>query len=184
MSKILIIAENEGSLNVVSQATKILDESNVDYDVHVASALCTPNKLDQLIEDAEESGCEVIVALSDLAAHLPGVVASKTLIPVIGVPIYIPLNKSTLGSGLDSIGSILQMPYGIPVGCMGVGLTGMGNALLYAVRILALKDRGLKEKLVFVKAEIEKYYEEIDYKCGSLGESTRKIYTGCKNNES
>jgi 5-(carboxyamino)imidazole ribonucleotide mutase len=124
----------------MKKAADVLREFGVSFSSHVISAHRTPELLDETIKGLEAEGTEVIIAGAGLAAHLPGVVASKTLIPVIGVPI----NSGGLG-GLDALLSIVQMPKPIPVSC--VGINNAANAAYLACRILSIKYPGLKEKI-------------------------------------
>lgn len=135
MPRVLIILGSKSDLPVAEKATKILKSFDIDFDVVVASAHRTPERVADL---AKNSGAEVFIAIAGLSAALPGVVAASTLKPVIGVPVSGKLN-------LDSILSIVQMPGGIPVAC--VGLDRGDNAALLAAEILAVKDEKILAKL-------------------------------------
>jgi len=124
----------------MEKAAGILDELGISYEMKVLSAHRTPDLLFEYVAQVEEKGFKVIIAGAGGAAHLPGMIASKTLLPVIGVPI----ETKVLG-GLDSLLSIVQMPVGVPVATMGIG--NAKNAALMAARILAIKNIELRKKL-------------------------------------
>ena len=151
-----------GSLSdkpIVKKAADVLREMGVDFSSHVLSAHRVPELLSATIEKLEADGTEVIIAAAGLAAHLPGVIASKTLIPVIGIPV----SSGGLG-GLDSLLSIVQMPKPIPVATVGVD--NGANAAQLACQILALKYPDLKEKLISkrikMKADFENENKEVE----------------------
>jgi 5-(carboxyamino)imidazole ribonucleotide mutase len=121
---------------------EILDALNVPYHVEVVSAHRTPDKLFSFAEGAKENGFQVIIAGAGGAAHLPGMIAAKTLVPVLGVPV-----QSAALSGVDSLYSIVQMPRGIPVGTLAIGKAGAANAGLLAAQILAQHDAELHQRL-------------------------------------
>ena len=123
-------------------ASEILDEFGVPWEAEVVSAHRTPDKLKQYANDAEGRGLKVLIAGAGGAAHLPGMAAAQTLLPVLGVPV-----KSKALNGVDSLLSIVQMPYGVPVGTLSIGEAGAKNAALLAVRLLANTDQDLLEKL-------------------------------------
>ncbi len=123
-------------------ATKILDEFGVPNEAKVASAHRSPDLVTEYVTSAEGRGMEVIIAAAGLAAHLPGVVAAQTLLPVLGVPMH----SNALG-GLDALLAIAQMPGGVPVGTLAIGSHGAKNAALLAIRILANSRPELREKL-------------------------------------
>lgn len=135
MPRVLIILGSKSDLPVAEKATKILKSFDIEYDIAVASAHRTPERVADL---AKNSGAEVFIAVAGLSAALPGVVAAATLKPVIGVPVSGKLN-------LDSILSIVQMPGGIPVACVGLDMGD--NAALLAAEILAVKDDKIQAKL-------------------------------------
>jgi len=139
--KVSIIMGSDSDLPTMKDTAKTLEEFGIQYEIKILSAHRTPEQLKEYIKQAEETGTEVFIAAAGGAAHLAGVVASYTTLPVIGVPMDSPL------MGLDSILSMLQMPPGIPVGVMSKGLWGAKNAAIFAVQILSLKYPELKEKL-------------------------------------
>lgn len=145
MKRICVIMGSKSDWEVMKNACLILEEFDIPYTRDAISAHRTPDKLEEVIMNAVKNGCKAIIAGAGGAAHLPGVIASKTILPVIGVPIMSKL------SGLDSLLSIVQMPSGIPVATMAID--GAKNAALFAVSILALEDEKLHEKLVTYRKE-------------------------------
>ncbi|MCK4548395.1 MAG: 5-(carboxyamino)imidazole ribonucleotide mutase [Candidatus Eisenbacteria sp.] len=137
-----IVLGSRSDVEVVQPAMDLLDEFGVAHEIVVSSAHRQPERTRRYAAGAEKKGLKILIAAAGLAAHLPGVLASHTTLPVLGVPVP----ASTLG-GLDSLLSIVQMPGGIPVGTLGIGGPGAKNAALLAVQILALHDRRLKNKL-------------------------------------
>ena len=131
-----IIMGSQSDWPTMKEAAKILDSLEIAYEKKIVSAHRTPDRLWQYGTEAIKRGLQVIIAGAGGAAHLPGMMASKTHIPVIGIPIH---TKAL--SGVDSLYSILQMPRGYPVATMAIGSTGAFNAGLMAASILALKDR-------------------------------------------
>lgn len=125
---------------IAKKAVDVFKEFGVEYDVAVASAHRTPLRVEKIIEEAHEKGVKVFIAIAGLAAHLPGVVASKTVKPVIGVPVDSNLD------GMDALLSIVQMPPGIPVACVGIG-RGENAALLACEIMGAAGDESMQEKL-------------------------------------
>lgn len=149
--KAAVIMGSDSDLPVVRKAVEVLKAFEVDYEVSVMSAHRTPDRAAEYARNAEDNGFEVIIAAAGKAAHLPGVLAAFTTLPVIGIPI-----KSSTLDGLDSLLSIVQMPSGIPVATVAVD--GAENAGLLAVQILAVKYGFLKEKL---KAHKEKMKQDV-----------------------
>jgi len=147
--KVAIVMGSISDEMVMKKASNILKEFKVDYKVSVLSAHRTPDKTREFARNAKDNGIEVIIAGAGKAAHLPGVIASYTTIPVIGVPI----KTSDLG-GLDSLLSIVQMPSGVPVACMS--LNGAENAALLAIQILGLKYNDLAKKFKKYKGKLGK----------------------------
>ena len=141
MEKVAIIMGSDSDAPVVKTAADMLDEFGVEYEMHVYSAHRTPEKAAEFASSAKKNGFGVIIAAAGMAAHLAGVIASKTVLPVIGVP----CSSANLG-GMDALLSTVQMPTGVPVAT--VAINGAANAALLAVEILALKDDGLFAKLV------------------------------------
>ncbi len=135
-----LIMGSDSDLPTMEQAEAVLMEFGVPYELHIVSAHRTPDRMIEYSKSATERGLKIIIAGAGGAAHLPGMVASMTTLPVIGVPVH---TKSM--NGLDSLYSIVQMPGGIPVATMAIG--GAKNAGLLAVRILSAFDSDLSEKL-------------------------------------
>ena len=127
----------------MKEACSVLNELEVAYEKHVVSAHRTPQWLAQYSEEAEGKGLQVIIAGAGGAAHLPGMVASHTLLPVIGVPVQ----TSSL-NGMDSLLSIVQMPRGVPVATVAIGGAGAHNAGLLAAQILSIQDQGLRQQIL------------------------------------
>ncbi|WP_129362378.1 5-(carboxyamino)imidazole ribonucleotide mutase [Enterobacter cloacae] len=142
-ARIAIVMGSKSDWATMQFATEILDLLHVPYHVEVVSAHRTPDKLFSFAESAEQNGFQVIIAGAGGAAHLPGMIAAKTLVPVLGVPV-----QSAALSGVDSLYSIVQMPRGIPVGTLAIGKAGAANAALLAAQILATHDRELHQRLV------------------------------------
>ncbi len=137
-----IIMGSESDWPVMRRAAQILEELEVSYEVRVISAHRTPGRLYSYAQSARDSGLKVIIAGAGGAAHLPGMTASLTPLPVLGVPI-----ANTALKGQDSLYSIVQMPAGIPVGTLAIGENGAVNAGLLATQILALSDAALAARL-------------------------------------
>jgi phosphoribosylaminoimidazole carboxylase PurE protein len=139
--KIGIILGSDSDFPQVEKGIDLLREYAIPFRIEVSSAHRTPERTVNIIREYEKSGCAVIIAAAGGAAHLPGVVASHTLLPVLGIPI-----ESAL-SGVDSLYSIVQMPGGIPVATFGIGTAGGVNAVLFALQIIGLSDTEVREKL-------------------------------------
>ena len=146
--RIAIIMGSVSDEPIMKKASDTLKEFAVEYEVHVLSAHRMPNKTRKFASDLSKSGISIVIAGAGKAAHLPGVIASYTTIPVIGVPI----KTSDLG-GMDSLLSIVQMPSGVPVAC--VAINGAKNAALLAIEILALADKDIDDKLQKFKKNME-----------------------------
>jgi len=147
MKKVALIMGSKSDLPVVQKAKQVLNQFGVDVDMRVISAHRTPYEAIVYAETAKENGIEVLIAAAGKAAHLAGVLAGITPLPVIGIPI-----KSSFGDGLDSLLSVVQMPKGVPVACMAVD--GAENAAYFAIQILALKYPDLMEKYIAYKEEM------------------------------
>ena len=137
-----IIMGSKTDLETLQGAVDILREFGVEHEVRVLSAHRTPEAVLEWSQTAEQRGMEVLIAGAGGAAHLPGVVAAKTILPVLGVPVP----STTLG-GADALLSIVQMPRGVPVGTLAIGKSGAANAALLAIAIMAGKRPDLREKL-------------------------------------
>lgn len=143
-----IVMGSKSDLRVMSEAGGILDSFGVSYETGIYSAHRTPERTSRYAAGAERRGLKVIIAGAGGAAHLAGVIASKTVVPVIAVPLKSPLN------GLDSFYSTFQMPSGVPVATMGIGKSGAKNAALLALQILGVKDSRIRKKLKQYKKEL------------------------------
>ena len=141
--KVAVLMGSTSDKAVMSKCTEWLEYFGVPFEVHVMSAHRNPDQVDRFAAEAEAKGFGVFIAGAGMAAHLPGVIASRTTLPVIGVP----LEGSVLG-GQDALYSMVQMPSGIPVATVSIGGAGAKNAAVLAVEILALNDSDLRKKLL------------------------------------
>jgi len=155
-----IIMGSDSDLAVMQEAAKVLKQFAIPYEIGVYSAHRSPHRTLEYVRSARERGLKVIIAGAGSSAHLAGVTAAETTLPVIGIPI----DSSPL-SGLDSLLSTVQMPPGVPVATMGVGNSGATNAAVFAVQILALGDERLARRLADYKDQLEK----------SVAEKSRKV---------
>ena len=137
-----VIMGSKSDWPTMKNATEILEELGVSYEVKVVSAHRTPDLMFEYAETAEARGLEVIIAGAGGSAHLPGMVASKTIVPVLGVPV-----QSKALSGQDSLLSIVQMPGGIPVGTLAIGDSGAKNAGILAAQIVGNHDKAVRERV-------------------------------------
>ena len=140
--KIAICMGSQSDWHAMRDAASILDDLDATYEVKIISAHRTPARLTTFAESAHEKGFAVIIAGAGGAAHLPGMLAANTHLPVLGVPV-----ESAALKGMDSLLSIVQMPAGVPVGTLAIGQAGAKNAALLAVQILALSDPQLASKI-------------------------------------
>ena len=143
-----LIMGSQSDWAILRSAAEILDELGVGHRASIVSAHRTPDRMVAFAKGAEAAGYKVIVAAAGGAAHLPGMVAALTSLPVFGVPVETPALK-----GVDSLYSIVQMPAGIPVGTLAIGRPGAVNAALLAAAVLALSDPALRERLAAWRAE-------------------------------
>src|SRR5579883_2626751 len=137
-----VVMGSQSDYEVLKAAVDLLKEFSIPYEVRVVSAHRTPDWLFEYAAQAEGRGLRVIIAGAGGAAHLPGMLAAKTLVPVLGVPV-----PATMLNGIDSLLSIVQMPKGVPVGTLAIGKPGAANAALFAAEILALTDEDLRARL-------------------------------------
>ncbi len=149
--RVAVIMGSRSDWGTMSEACEILDELGVAYHCEVVSAHRTPDKMMQFATGAREAGFRVIIAGAGGAAHLPGMVAAATPLPVLGVPV-----ESKVLKGMDSLLSIVQMPRGVAVGTLAIGSTGASNAGLLACQILALADGELAKRLDERRAAVTK----------------------------
>ncbi len=161
--KVLIVMGSDSDLPIMHNAAKILKEFKIPYDITIASAHRSPERTVKLTSEAEKKGVEIIIAGAGSAAHLAGVIAAHTVIPVIGVPI----DTSPL-KGIDALFSTVQMPPGIPVATMAVGKAGAKNSAILAAQILSLKDaklvKALRDYKKHMAAEVLKKAKKIKNK--------------------
>ena len=143
-----VIMGSKSDWPTMKSATDMLDEFGITYEVKVVSAHRTPDLMFEYAETAQDSGLEVIIAGAGGSAHLPGMVASKTIVPVLGVPI-----QSKALSGQDSLLSIVQMPGGIPVGTLAIGESGAKNAGILAAQIVGNHNEEVRKKVAQFRSE-------------------------------
>ncbi len=149
-----VVMGSDSDLPVMSEATKILDEFGIGYELILTSAHRAPSRTAKFASEAKERGIQIIIAGAGAAAHLAGVIASHTPLPVIGVPI-----DATSLKGLDALLATVQMPGGIPVATMAIGKAGAKNAAIFAARMMALTDKTLAKKLDVYIAQMAKDVE-------------------------
>ena len=150
--KVAIFFGSKSDIDVMKGAANALKEYNIEYKAYILSAHRVPEKLVETIRNVEAQGCEVIIAGAGLAAHLPGVIASQTILPVIGIPVKAALE------GMDALLSIVQMPKSIPVAT--VGINNSYNAGMLAVQMLSLKYPEIKQKLIEGRKYMKKKFIE------------------------
>jgi len=162
--KVLVVMGSDSDLLVMEETVDTLEGFGIGALVSVTSAHRTPERVKPLLEKAEKEGCSVVIAAAGMAAHLAGVMAAHTTMPVIGVPM-----PGGALNGVDALYSTVQMPAGIPVATVAVGKAGAVNAAILAAQILAHKYPGLKDKLKEHKEKLAKAVEEKDEKLQSAG---------------
>ena len=151
-SLVAIIMGSDSDWPIMKNAAEVLDDFDISYEAQVVSAHRTPDLMFKFAEEAEKKGFQVIIAGAGGAAHLPGMVASKTTLPVLGVPV-----PSKHLEGHDSLLSIVQMPKGIPVATFAIGEPGSYNAGLFAISLIALNNKEVNQKLKdFRKKQVKK----------------------------
>ncbi len=141
-ARVAVVMGSRSDWSTMKRAAAILEELGVAHVVEVVSAHRTPERMFAFAEEAEKRGFDVVIAGAGGAAHLPGMIASKTLVPVLGVPV-----PSRYLRGMDSLLSIVQMPSGVPVGTLAIGAAGAENAALLAAAIVARRDPAVRERL-------------------------------------
>tara|TARA_B100000214_G_scaffold375550_1_gene362574 strand:+ start:165 stop:653 length:489 start_codon:yes stop_codon:yes gene_type:complete len=154
---ISIIMGSDSDLPTMEHAIKIIEEFSIPYEVKIISAHRTPDLMYEYAESAKSRGIKVIIAGAGGAAHLPGMTAAKTILPVIGVPI-----ESKSLNGIDSLLSIVQMPKGVPVATVAIGNPGAANAGILAAEIIGLFDDDIQKKIHEKRKNIEKKIKSID----------------------
>lgn len=147
-AKVAVVMGSKSDWPTMQAAAEIMDKLQVPYEVEVVSAHRTPDKLMSFAENAAERGIQVIIGGAGGAAHLPGMIASKTRLPVLGVPV-----QSKALNGMDSLLSIAQMPKGVAVGTLAIGVAGAFNAGLLASQMLANNDAALAERIEAFRTE-------------------------------
>lgn len=162
MADVGIILGSDSDLPKVKECFDILEQFNVSFEIVISSAHRTPAQAIQWASTAAQRGIKVIIAVAGGAAHLPGVVAAHTILPVIGVPV-----ETNIAGGIDSILSIIQMPAGVPVAAMAAGRAGGANAALFAVSILSLANTSYAERL-------ERYRKEMAEKISERNDALKK----------
>jgi 5-(carboxyamino)imidazole ribonucleotide mutase len=155
-----VVMGSDSDLPVMEETVKVLDAFAIPHELYLTSAHRTPERTAQFARGAARRGVRVIIVGAGAAAHLAGVIASQTLLPVIGVPV-----DATSLQGLDALLATVQMPGGIPVATMAIGKAGAKNAALFAVRLLALEDADLLKKL---QTYIRKMAQEVERKHENL----------------
>ena len=138
-----VVMGSQSDYSTMTHTVELLKDFNIPYENKIISAHRTPQRMFEFANDASKRGIKIIIAGAGGAAHLPGMLASITHLPVIGVPI---INKNL--QGLDSLLSIVQMPFGVPVACLAIGDSGAKNAAIMALTILSLENKVLEEKLI------------------------------------
>lgn len=146
-----IVMGSDSDLPTMEETVKILDEFNIPYEMTIISAHRTPERMYEYVSRAKKRGLEVLIAGAGGAAHLPGMLAANTVLPVIGVPM-----ETEAFGGVDSLYSIVSSPVGVPVATMNIGRDGAKNAAILAVQILAIKYPQIYEKLSKFKEKIKK----------------------------
>lgn len=146
-SQVLVIMGSESDFDSMKPCIGILDEFKISNEVVVASAHRTPHEVEKIAREAADNGVQVIIAAAGMAAHLAGVIAAHTVLPVIGVP----MDGGAL-NGVDALYATVQMPGGIPVATMGIGKHGGKNAAYHTIQILALGDASIRERIVAYRA--------------------------------
>ena len=150
-----VIMGSRSDMETMQHAVDILNELGIPHEVRIVSAHRTPDRMFQFAATAQERGIEVIIAGAGGAAHLPGMTAAKTVVPVIGVPV-----RSAALNGLDSLLSIVQMPRGVPVATVAIGPAGAANAALLAAQILGAKYPEVRERVLSFRAALAREVEE------------------------
>ena len=158
-AKVAVLAGSDSDLEIVEEACKKLSDFSIPYELRITSAHRSPERTAQYARLAERRGIEVIIVGAGAAAHLAGVVASMTILPVIAIPI-----DSSALSGLDALLASVQMPAGVPVATLAIGKAGGANAGILAAQILARKDPTLAQKLKSYKKELARGVQEKDRK--------------------
>lgn len=155
-----VVMGSDSDLPIMTETTKVLEEFGIGYELILTSAHRTPLRTTKFASSAAGRGIKIIIVGAGAAAHLAGVIASQTILPVIGIPI-----DATSLHGLDALLSTVQMPGGVPVASMAIGKAGAKNAALFATRILAVEDKELSAKL---SSYVKKMANDVEKKQGKL----------------
>ena len=163
--KILILMGSDSDISTMEETARVLTDFGVPFEMHVSSAHRSPEKTAKLAREAEGRGVQLVICAAGMAAHLAGVVAAETRLPVIGVPM-----AGGALNGVDALYSMVQMPAGIPVATMAIGKAGAKNAGLFAVQILSLGDSALRSKFAEFRVRMA---EEVEQKDAALQQARR-----------
>ena len=155
--KVAVLMGSKSDLSIMEEASAVLKQFSIDCEMRIMSAHRTPDEVLAFSRDAKANGFSVIIAGAGMAAHLAGVIAAHTTLPVIGVPI-----ASSSLNGMDALLAMVQMPPGVPVATVSVGKAGAKNAALLAVEILALNNEGLQKRLAQYRSDMRKTVLEED----------------------
>ncbi|MBQ4178798.1 MAG: 5-(carboxyamino)imidazole ribonucleotide mutase [Elusimicrobia bacterium] len=161
---VAVIMGSDSDLPVVAETLKIFDKFGIKYSVNIASAHRTAEFVKQCVNNAVTNGAKAFIAVAGMSAALPGVVASETILPVIGVPM-----EGKALSGMDALFSIAQMPPSIPVACMSIGKAGTKNAAIFALEIIAVSNKAVSEKLLQYRKEMKEQILSKDEKLNKIG---------------
>lgn len=161
---VAVIMGSDSDLPVVAETLKIFDKFDVKYSVNIASAHRTAEFVKQCVNNAVTNGAKVFIAVAGMSAALPGVVASETILPVIGVPM-----DGKVLAGMDALFSIAQMPPSIPVACVSIGKAGAKNAAILAMEILAVNNKELSGKLVEYRKQMKEKILQKNDKLNKVG---------------
>ena len=160
--QVLILMGSDSDLPIMQGAADLLNEFGISHEITVASAHRSPDRVERLLDEARARGVQVFIAGAGAAAHLAGVIAARTVKPVIGVPI-----ESSSLKGLDALLSTVQMPPGVPVATVSLGKSGAINAAVLAAEILALSDRNIAARLEEYKRKLAEKVEQAAARLGS-----------------
>ena len=155
--KVAVLMGSKSDLSIMEEASAVLKQFSIDCEMRIMSAHRTPDEVLAFSRDAKANGFSVVIAGAGMAAHLAGVIAAHTTLPVIGVPI-----ASSSLNGMDALLAMVQMPPGVPVATVSVGKAGAKNAALLAVEILALNNEGLQKRLAQYRSDMRKTVLEED----------------------
>ncbi len=162
--EVSVIMGSDSDLPTVAETLKIFDKFGISYSVNIASAHRTADFVKQCVNKAVTNGVKVFIAVAGMSAALPGVVASETILPVIGVPM-----DSKALAGMDALFSIAQMPPSIPVACVSIGKAGAVNAAILSMEILAVNNKNISDKLVEYRKQMKEKILSKDEKLNKLG---------------